>query len=165
MNPSLLALSLPSRAVQSDRHADTDRSSTAVQSKAPTVIRLLRSRRTSNTDTTQNLFFGFAGIVCAVAAWSIWGGDMFPAQPDPTGEPETWTEDEMKRWLDAVSVFVRYAQIIIILKATAWSPGGLDSDKRRAGGPSEGQYESAACVSDGGNGRIIAQKRSGAAES
>lgn len=27
---------------------------------------------------------GFAGMVTAVAAWSIWGGDMFPAA-DPTG--------------------------------------------------------------------------------
>ena len=28
---------------------------------------------------------GFGAIVTAVAAWSIWGGDMFPAQPDPVG--------------------------------------------------------------------------------
>lgn len=28
---------------------------------------------------------GFAGIVTAVAAWSIWGGDMFPGEKDPTG--------------------------------------------------------------------------------
>jgi hypothetical protein len=28
---------------------------------------------------------GFAGLVTAAAAWTIWGGDMFPAEPDPTG--------------------------------------------------------------------------------
>ena len=28
---------------------------------------------------------GFAGIVTAVAAWSIWGGDLFPADKEPTG--------------------------------------------------------------------------------
>ncbi len=28
---------------------------------------------------------GFAGLVTAVAAWSIWGGDMFPAGNDPVG--------------------------------------------------------------------------------
>ena len=28
---------------------------------------------------------GFAGIVTAVAAYSIWGGEMFPAEKDPTG--------------------------------------------------------------------------------
>ena len=30
------------------------------------------------------IIVGFAGIVTAVAAWSIWGGEMFPAT-DPTG--------------------------------------------------------------------------------
>ena len=28
---------------------------------------------------------GFAGLVTAVAAWSIWGGEMFPAEADPKG--------------------------------------------------------------------------------
>lgn len=27
----------------------------------------------------------FAGIVTAVSAWSIWGGEMFPGEKDPTG--------------------------------------------------------------------------------
>lgn len=27
----------------------------------------------------------FAGIVTAVSAWSIWGGEMFPAEKDPVG--------------------------------------------------------------------------------
>ncbi len=36
--------------------------------------------------------------------WSIWGGqELFPKQADPKGDPEKWTEDEMKRWLNAVS--------------------------------------------------------------
>ncbi|KAK3715707.1 hypothetical protein LTR37_006932 [Vermiconidia calcicola] len=26
---------------------------------------------------------------------------MFPKPEDPKGEPENWTEDEMKRWLNA----------------------------------------------------------------
>ncbi|KAK5788593.1 hypothetical protein VI817_009551 [Penicillium citrinum] len=42
---------------------------------------------------------GFAGMVTAVAAWSIWGTDVFPAQDDPKGNPDEWTIDEMKRWL------------------------------------------------------------------
>ncbi|KAE8351891.1 hypothetical protein BDV28DRAFT_158332 [Aspergillus coremiiformis] len=41
----------------------------------------------------------FAGMVTAAAAWAIWGSDIFPAEPDPTGDPETWTAEEMKRWL------------------------------------------------------------------
>ncbi|KAJ5142914.1 uncharacterized protein N7515_001701 [Penicillium bovifimosum] len=44
---------------------------------------------------------GFAGMVTAVAAYSILGSDVLPAQADPTGDPENWTVDEMKRWLRA----------------------------------------------------------------
>ncbi|KAG0645200.1 hypothetical protein D0Z07_9007 [Hyphodiscus hymeniophilus] len=33
----------------------------------------------------QNTFLAFTGIVTAVAAWSIWGGDMFPRENDPSG--------------------------------------------------------------------------------
>ncbi|KAL2215552.1 hypothetical protein M432DRAFT_642584 [Thermoascus aurantiacus ATCC 26904] len=48
---------------------------------------------------SKSLLLGFAGIVTAAAAWGIWGGDMFPAEPDPTGNPENWTTEELKRWL------------------------------------------------------------------
>ncbi|KAF1995204.1 hypothetical protein P154DRAFT_526571 [Amniculicola lignicola CBS 123094] len=43
-------------------------------------------------------FFAFAAIVTGVAAWTIWGQDLFPSS-DPTGEPETWTHDECMTWL------------------------------------------------------------------
>ncbi|QMW29536.1 hypothetical protein G4B84_004871 [Aspergillus flavus NRRL3357] len=48
---------------------------------------------------------GFAGMVTAAAAWAIWGSDIFPAESDPTGDPETWTVEEMKRWLSNVCAF------------------------------------------------------------
>ncbi|KAL2040184.1 hypothetical protein N7G274_007087 [Stereocaulon virgatum] len=48
---------------------------------------------------SRNAFLGFAGIVTAVAAWSIWGGEMFPAA-DPTGDPEMWADSELRTWLD-----------------------------------------------------------------
>ncbi|PNY28707.1 Uncharacterized protein TCAP_01368, partial [Tolypocladium capitatum] len=32
---------------------------------------------------------------------------MFPAEPDPKGDPETWTGEEMRRWLAARSLFPR----------------------------------------------------------
>jgi hypothetical protein len=41
-------------------------------------------------------------MVTAVAAYSILGSDVLPAQADPTGDPENWTMDEIKRWLQAV---------------------------------------------------------------
>ncbi|THY20322.1 hypothetical protein D6D01_06803 [Aureobasidium pullulans] len=50
---------------------------------------------------SKNFFFGFAGLVAASAAWSIFGSDIFPQQADPTGEPENWTEEEMRRWLNS----------------------------------------------------------------
>ncbi|EMC91480.1 hypothetical protein BAUCODRAFT_39664 [Baudoinia panamericana UAMH 10762] len=50
---------------------------------------------------SRNLLLGFAAIVTLVAAWSIWGQNMFPQQVDPKGEPENWSKDEMKRWLNA----------------------------------------------------------------
>lgn len=48
---------------------------------------------------SRNAFLGFAGIVTAVAAWSIWGGDMFPAE-DPKGDPAMWADSELKSWLE-----------------------------------------------------------------
>ncbi|KAJ5788343.1 hypothetical protein N7457_003333 [Penicillium paradoxum] len=57
---------------------------------------------------SKNLFLGaedshigFAGMVTAVAAYSILGNDVLPAQADPTGDPENWTMDETRRWLRA----------------------------------------------------------------
>ncbi|EEQ88580.1 STE24 endopeptidase [Blastomyces dermatitidis ER-3] len=50
---------------------------------------------------SKNLFLGFAGLVTAAAAWTIWGGDMFPAEPDPTGNPENWSIEELRRWLSS----------------------------------------------------------------
>ncbi|KAH8598119.1 hypothetical protein B0O99DRAFT_507118, partial [Bisporella sp. PMI_857] len=44
----------------------------------------------------------FGGIITAAAVWSIWGqGEIFPKEQDPTGEPEMWTREEMRRWLAA----------------------------------------------------------------
>ena len=70
-------------------------------------------------------------MVTAVAAWSIWGNDMFPAKQDPVGgmlikpwtcsrprtnetcmtdnesipkDPEDWTYEEMRTWLRLVSL-------------------------------------------------------------
>jgi len=50
---------------------------------------------------SKSAFLGFAGIVTAVAAWTIWGQDsIFPQEPDPKGDPETWTQEELRRWLN-----------------------------------------------------------------
>ncbi|PTB69480.1 hypothetical protein BBK36DRAFT_1144 [Trichoderma citrinoviride] len=54
---------------------------------------------------SKNVLLAFGGVVVAAAAWSIFGGDMFPAQDDPKGDPETWTRDELRRWLKARNLF------------------------------------------------------------
>ena len=47
----------------------------------------------------------FTGLVTGVALWSIYGGDIFPKEADPTGDPDTWSKEEMRRWLAAVCSF------------------------------------------------------------
>ena len=49
-----------------------------------------------------DILAAFGGVIAAAAAWTIWGGDMFPKEADPKGDPETWTREEMRRWLAAV---------------------------------------------------------------
>jgi hypothetical protein len=51
---------------------------------------------------TRTFHVAFGGLITAVGVWTIWGGNMFPSEPDPTGDPETWTREEMRRWLAAV---------------------------------------------------------------
>ncbi|KEY68032.1 hypothetical protein S7711_06945 [Stachybotrys chartarum IBT 7711] len=60
-----------------------------------------------NMMKSKNMVLAFGGVVAAAAAWSIWGGDMFPPEQDPTGNPEAWTREEMRRWLSARNLFPR----------------------------------------------------------
>jgi len=51
---------------------------------------------------SKNAVLAFGGIVAAVTAWTMyWNSDtpLFPPEPDPKGDPETWTETQLKRWL------------------------------------------------------------------
>lgn len=57
--------------------------------------------------SSRNLFLGFAGLVTIAAFSTMFGGDMFPAEADPKGEPETWTMEELRRWLRRVIGFLR----------------------------------------------------------
>ncbi|KAI1438698.1 hypothetical protein GGR50DRAFT_637388 [Xylaria sp. CBS 124048] len=50
---------------------------------------------------SKNAVLAFSGLVTAAVAWSLWSGDLFPAESDPSGNPETWTREEMRRWLAA----------------------------------------------------------------
>ncbi|KAG7057573.1 hypothetical protein JMJ77_0004957 [Colletotrichum scovillei] len=67
----------------------------------------MRSRQhtIAHKDLIADRLLAFGGLVTAVAVWAIYGGDMFPAGPDPTGNPEDWTREEMRRWLAARNLF------------------------------------------------------------
>ncbi|TVY81601.1 hypothetical protein LSUE1_G003558 [Lachnellula suecica] len=52
---------------------------------------------------SKNTFLAFAGVVTAASIWTIWGQDLFPKESDPTGAPEEWSHEELRRWLAAVS--------------------------------------------------------------
>ncbi|KAF5524475.1 hypothetical protein CGCA056_v004451 [Colletotrichum aenigma] len=58
-----------------------------------------------NAMKSKNAVLAFGGLVTAVAVWAIYGGDMFPVGADPTGNPEEWTREEMRRWLAARNLF------------------------------------------------------------
>ncbi|RKF55228.1 hypothetical protein OnM2_091037 [Erysiphe neolycopersici] len=47
----------------------------------------------------------FTGIIAGVATWMIVGQDIFPKKTEPTGNPETWTREELNQWLIAVDQF------------------------------------------------------------
>ncbi|SPN98979.1 uncharacterized protein DNG_02018 [Cephalotrichum gorgonifer] len=64
-----------------------------------------------NAMKSKNLILAFGGVVTAAAAWTILGSDMFPARPDPSGDPDSWTAEEMRRWLDAVRSFSHVLRI------------------------------------------------------
>jgi STE24 endopeptidase len=64
-----------------------------------------------NMMKSKNVVLAFGGVVAAAAVYSIWGGDMFPAESDPTGNPEAWTTEELRRWLRAVSSYIRPAPV------------------------------------------------------
>lgn len=64
---------------------------------------------------SRNLFLAFTGLVALASVSTIFGGDMFPAEKDPAGDPETWTVEELRRWLKSVSRPAQSARYRIFL--------------------------------------------------
>ncbi|KAH8887426.1 hypothetical protein GQ53DRAFT_749905 [Thozetella sp. PMI_491] len=77
---------------------------------------------------SKNAFLAFGGLVTATAIWAIWGSDLFPAASDPKGDPETWTREELRRWLSARNLFPRESdtreQLLERVKANMRIPRG-----------------------------------------
>ncbi|KAH7250222.1 uncharacterized protein BKA55DRAFT_690455 [Fusarium redolens] len=64
------------------------------------------STRLDNFMKSKNVVLFFGGVVSMAAAYTIWGNDgqgVFPPQPDPTGDPKTWTKEECQLWLNKAS--------------------------------------------------------------
>ncbi|KAF4471898.1 hypothetical protein FALBO_1190 [Fusarium albosuccineum] len=50
----------------------------------------------------------FGATVIMAVAYVCWGDDgkpIFPAEKDPTGDPKTWTREELRRWLEKRKLF------------------------------------------------------------
>ncbi|KAF2405509.1 hypothetical protein EJ06DRAFT_502803 [Trichodelitschia bisporula] len=46
-------------------------------------------------------FWGFASVITAASLWTIWGQDsLFPREADPTGDPQTWSIEQLRTWLN-----------------------------------------------------------------
>lgn len=73
---------------------------------------------------------------------------MFPKEEDPKGEPEAWTETEMKRWLNAVGIAVVRASSILgmLIIATEKPHGRQHSDTRRATCKGQGEHAGSASL-------------------
>ena len=87
----------------------------AMRSKVSFAVRTKNYRGEMQSLTSfffQNAVLAFSGLVTGVALWAIWGGDLFPQANDPTGDPETWTREELRRWMAAVG------------QALGWTDGG-----------------------------------------
>lgn len=54
-----------------------------------------------NAMRSKSAVLAFSGLVTAALAWSMWGGNIFPTDADPKGDPETWTREELRRFLAA----------------------------------------------------------------
>ncbi|KAI0015339.1 hypothetical protein F4780DRAFT_764387 [Xylariomycetidae sp. FL0641] len=52
-----------------------------------------------NALKSKNAVLAFSGLVTAGVLWALWGSDGQP--PDPKGNPENWTREEMRQWLAA----------------------------------------------------------------
>ncbi|RYP52486.1 hypothetical protein DL768_002313 [Monosporascus sp. mg162] len=54
-----------------------------------------------NAMRSKNAVLAFSALVTGAVVWTLWGGEIFPSEPDPTGDPENWTREELRRWLAA----------------------------------------------------------------
>lgn len=72
------------------RRQSTEQSTDVLQESVATSRRPFPE---SHTDEPQNGFLGFAGIITAVAAWTIWNnGSMFPEEADPKGGQKAYLQ-------------------------------------------------------------------------
>ncbi|KAK6354314.1 hypothetical protein TWF730_008723 [Orbilia blumenaviensis] len=66
---------------------------------APTVIDKML--------TSKNAVLAFGGLVALATALVLGNGDqpIFPKPDDPTGDPATWSIDQLRRWLELRNLY------------------------------------------------------------
>ncbi|KAK8149211.1 hypothetical protein G3M48_007861 [Beauveria asiatica] len=57
-----------------------------------------------NALKSKNMVLAFGGVIAAATAWML-AGDLFPADPDPKGDPKTWTREQMRSVVLPLSLF------------------------------------------------------------
>ncbi|KAF3152901.1 hypothetical protein TWF569_002720 [Orbilia oligospora] len=58
--------------------------------------------------SSKNAVLAFGGIVALATAFTVFGsGDqpIFPKPDDPTGDPSTWSIDQLRRWLELRNLY------------------------------------------------------------
>lgn len=68
---------------------------------------------------------------------------MFPKEEDPKGEPETWTDEQMKRWLNNVSQVMRGCHYSRLIWSLAKSDGRELCHKGGVARESQGEHAGA----------------------
>lgn len=56
-------------------------------------------------DKSKGAIWAFGLMVIVATALSFKESSTFPPEKDPTGDPTTWTREEMRRWLAARNLF------------------------------------------------------------
>ncbi len=71
---------------------------------------------------------------------------MFPAEPDPKGDPATWTREDLRRWLAAVGAGSETGAMVDADVETEKSAPSRLRHQRAAARTSPGEYENPKAV-------------------
>jgi hypothetical protein len=71
---------------------------------------------------------------------------MFPPEQDPKGDPETWTREELRRWLSAVSRSLPWALPLAADPHAEKPTSTRDRQQGTVARAGEGEYEDSEAI-------------------